>query len=186
MHYDYSADECILNSIYELENVLSDIKSVQEKIDFYKDLKKFRIEAIDKEIDNMKNRETKLRSVILENMKRLDPKKKTLDFPAVGKITRTAGKKSWVVDDEQILTSYLKTNKLTDAVIEIKEVLSKKRLDALLKETGQIPGVSQKDGTESISITFAADGTEDAADAEVAPKAQAEKTPEKVITEMDL
>jgi len=158
--YNYSnlPEDFVLDSVFEIEDVLESIAELQDKKEYFKNLKKHRIETCDQKIDSYENKILQLRKVILETMKKLAPKDKTIDFSPIGKVTRKNPTQSWSIEDEDSLKEFLEKNKKKDGVVEVKERFIKRQLDRVLDELSntikKIPGVSLKTGEESVSIIF--------------------------------
>lgn len=168
----------VLDSKYEIENVLLMIQQVEDKVKFYKELKQYRAKKLDDEIKDLEGRADRLRRVVLNTMTSTEPGKKTMHFPGVGKVTRRAGKQSWKVKDEQLMLDFLEQQGVKNMVVETKEVVSKKEankvFDNFKDQKIDIPGVECKEAAESISIAF-----EDEVDSPKAkPKAKSAPQPD--------
>lgn len=147
-----------LNSAYEIEDALMMIKDLTNKVEFLKGLKKHRMEQIDAEIGGNECRVARLRSIILNTMRTHEPDQKTLQFPAIGKVSRRAAKDDWNIDDESTLIAFFDKEGHKSDVVKIKESLDTRAAKSLIDHYAQngsdVPGVSKKIGEESISITF--------------------------------
>lgn len=156
--YNSIPEDFVLDSVFEIEDVLESIAELQDKSTYFRNLKKHRIETCDYKINNCENKIEQLRKVILETMKKLAPKDKTIDFSPIGKVTRKKPTQSWVVEDEETMLSFLKKQGKKDTVVEVKEKIIKRQLDRVLDEISnkikEIPGVTLKTGDESVSIIF--------------------------------
>ncbi len=152
------ADDFVLDSVYEIENWLSILKQLSVKLDFYKDLKKFRADSISKIQQELKEKESYIRRILLQTMQQLEPKEKTLHFPDVGKVTRRQAKDSVSIVDEDKLIKFLKSEGLYDDVIEIKHTLNavkaKKAIKDFLDNGKAVPGVLVIKGGQSLSIAY--------------------------------
>jgi hypothetical protein len=148
----------VLDSKYEIENVLLMIQEAEDKIKFFKELKQYRAKKIDEEINNLGERADRFRRVVLNTMTITEPSKKTLHFPGVGKVTRRAGKSSWKVNNEHLMLDFLNEQGVKNQVVETIEVVSKKEankvFDCFKDQNMQIPGVEHVEASESISISF--------------------------------
>lgn len=151
-------DDYILDSIYDIEEVLEYLATLNGKIDHLKKLKQHRIEAIDSKLGNFNNRVARLRKLILDTMIKMSPDQKTIDFTPIGKITRRKSKKTWEVLDEESLLAFLENKGVKEEVIVTKETVNKKKLtdilDKLAKTSDLIPGAVLNAGEESVSITY--------------------------------
>ena len=158
------ADYC-LNSVYEIEDLLVIIRQLEDKMRFYADLKKFRTKAIDEEVSKLEQKTENLRRVVLNTMTRLEPKKRSLDFPSVGKVVRRAGKVNWRVENEQSLLGFLEKQGVKSQVVVVKEQIDKKALNKVLdcmdEQQIQPTGVKKIDAGEVLGITFADDEQEE-------------------------
>jgi ribosome biogenesis protein Nip4 len=185
MGFDY-----VLDSKYEIENVLILIQEVESKTKFFKELKQYRTKQIDEEIKELGERADRLRQVVLRTMISTDAKKKTMHFPGVGKVTRRAGKRTWKIKDEKAVLVFLEEQGVKNQVTETKEVIVKKEVNKIFEclhdQKIDIPGVESKDAAEGISISYE-DETESTHPSKVKPK---ESSPEPTsvdnISEQDL
>ncbi len=156
---DHLADDYVLSSAYEIENAMLVLDHLDSKVSWFKELKKARNKDLDSEVKYIEDRQKRLRSIILRTMKELEPDRKTLQFPSVGKVSRRQSKDSWSIDDEKLFLDFVETRGLKDQVLQIKESINlreAKKIIADLSQTETVPGVSKKEGTESISISFEA------------------------------
>lgn len=148
----------VLDSKYEIENVLLMVQQVEDKIKFFKELKQYRAKKIDADIQDLEERADRFRRVILNTMASTEPDKKTMHFPGIGKVTRRAGKSSWKVTDEQLMLDFLEKQGVKNMVVETKEVVSKKEankvFDNFKDQNVTVPGVAYSEAAESISISF--------------------------------
>lgn len=149
----------VVSNVYDIEDVLVSIRDLEDKVDYFKGLKQHRAKAIDQEIEKATTLADTLRSVVLNSMKQLAPDKKTLSFPSVGKTTRRKPSEGWQVDDERTMLTFLDQQGVKQQVIkEVKEVVDKKQLNNVLDFLDQsgkvVPGVSKKEGDETLSISF--------------------------------
>jgi len=151
-------DDYILNSVYEIENVLLILKSLDQKIDWYKHLKKYRTASIDEKINDLEERMSRLRDVVLSTMKKLEPKRSTMNFPAIASVTRKANPGKWEIEDEESLLVFLSKSGHKNDVIKVKETLDMKELKKVLDDfdvsSVKVPGVIHTPGKESISIKY--------------------------------
>jgi hypothetical protein len=155
----YNLDNyAVLDSVFEIEELLEAISVLQGKIEHYQELKKYRVSTCENKIESFKSKIDLYRSVILNTMQKFAPDKKTIDFSPVGKVTRKKPSKLWEVNDEEKLLKFLATLGKKEEVVETKEKIIKKKLDGvlddLLSSKKKIPGVSLVESDESISIVF--------------------------------
>lgn len=147
----------VLNSIYEIENALTLLESIGKKVDFFKELKKFRTKSVDSRIKELSEKSAFLRQVVLRTMQQLDDTQRTFQFPSIGKVSRRKGRDSWQIDDEKAVLEFLDKQGIKDQVVEMKEVVDTRKLKKLLDEipnAESVPGVTKKTGEENISITY--------------------------------
>ena len=147
-----------LETIYDIESVLLVLDEINKKIDYYKDLKKHRAQAIDEKISRLTGQVGVFRQVIQNTMDKRAPNQKTLDFPSVGKVSKRKAKDSWVVDDEEQVLNFLDSKGQKAEVVKIVESIDRRKLATLLgkltKQGETIPGATMQVGSESISITI--------------------------------
>ncbi len=148
----------VLDSVYEVENVLLMLKGIKEKVEYFKGLKKYRTKSIDDKIGDLTDRSSRLRGVVLHTMKQLEPKKNTITFPSIGSVTRKKAKSAWNIDDEESLVAFLDKQGYKDTVVKTKQVIDARKLNSVLDDFADarvsVPGVSPKPTSESISIRF--------------------------------
>lgn len=153
---DLSQDR--LNDLFEIEQALSMMKDSDEEQSFLKDLKKRRVNPIDDKIKKLETDKDKLKKMILNTMKELKPKQKTIDFPGVAKVTRRAVKGTWSIVDEDSLIADLERLGLKDDIVKVEEKIDKKKLNSALvnleKQSSVVSGVEKSDNSESISVSF--------------------------------
>lgn len=155
---DVSADDVTLKSVFDIEHLMLLIGSMEDRIDYYADLKKHRIQSIDKISSELKRKVDSYRDVALRTMQSLEPSKKTLDFPGVGKISRRKKPGTWEVHDEHELVSILDRKGLKGDVV--KESLDLRKVKAVLDkissegQTIDLGVASKSPDSESVSISF--------------------------------
>ena len=152
-----SYDTC-LSSIFEIEEVLLHIHSLNTKVDHLKGLKKYRVEAADANIKHIEEQICQYRSLIQNSMESLKPNEKTLLFPSVGKVVKRKDPDGWEITDEDLFLSYLSGtthyNDVVKAVPKISMKEAKKLISQLNKQGESVPGVTKIEGGYSISIAF--------------------------------
>lgn len=148
----------VLNSIYEVENVLLLLKALDSKIDWFKELKKHRAEAIDAKVTDMEEKSDRLRAVVLHTMRKLQPESNTLNFPDIGSVTKKKNPDKWEVTAEEELLEFLSTTGHKNEVVKIKETIDsrklKKALDDFSAANIEVPGATKIPGEEIVSIKF--------------------------------
>lgn len=151
-------DGYTLSSTFEIENILLLIEEINKKLEYYKELKRYRVKSIDDKIGSLNQKEDTLRGVILNTMKSMN--EKSLDFPDIGKVSRRKAKPKIVFDDQDMIEAYLDKQGLKVGIIKVETVttIDKRKLNSLVndleKQGESIPGISKSVGTESLSITF--------------------------------
>ena len=145
-----------LDSLFEIEDVLEYIAILQKKVEHFNNLKKYRTQVLSEKIEKISGQITKLKSIILSTMEEKAPDDKTMDFTPIGKVTRKKAIRKWNIEDEEEITTFLRSKNLDEGVIEKKEKIVKKELnkvlDALKKK--KIPGVSFDPGNETLSVIY--------------------------------
>lgn len=148
----------VLDSIYEIEDILETIARSDRKIEHFEKLKKHRTNILDEKITQLENENIRLRQVIMDTMKALAPDDKTVDFPGVGKVTRKKPKEKWVVENEEEVIKYLEQEKLDKNAVKVVKKIVKKELDKVLDNAAKrgiaVPGANIDVGEETLSISF--------------------------------
>jgi hypothetical protein len=153
--------DTVENSISEdvdLEKLVLAVRNIREEVVFLKDLKKRRVAPIAEKLEKLERNEEELKSLILELMPELFPKKKTVDFPGIGKITKRTSKGKWEVTDEEELLQYARSHDKHKELFDRKFVLKKRELASVLadiiKDDGEDPeGVMYVDPDSEFSLT---------------------------------
>lgn len=148
----------VLSSLYDIENVLLLVSEIDHKITYYRDLKKRRVEAIDTEIRKLTLKEEMLRSIILNTMKAVAPREKTLNFPDIGKVSRRKASDAIVIEDKDSVISYLDKAGLKPELVRVSEDIDKRKFNVWYndysKSGAKVPGVNVVPGDESLSVSF--------------------------------
>lgn len=148
----------VLNSVYEIENVLLMLKAIKKKADWFKELKKHRAATIDEKINELEEKSDRLRAVVLATMKKLEPDHTTLNFPSIGAVTRKKSAGKWNVENEELLTDFLDKNGFKDDVFKVTSKLDNTKLRKVLEDMSDarvaVPGVSHIEGDETVSIKY--------------------------------
>jgi hypothetical protein len=147
-----------LDNVYDLESVMALIKQSDDLITYYKELKKRRVESIEREVAKHVSRSDFLKQIILSTLQSED--EKTVRFPGLGKATRRKKKGGWVIEDENALVATLKEEGEYDTVVEEKLSIRKKELNKLLdtwSPIDKVPASVKKDPDgEGVTLTFEA------------------------------
>ena len=161
-------DSHVLSSTYEIEDILLVIHQVNDKIEYYKNLREYRVKSIDDEIMKLSHRAETMRKVILNTMCKVAPDEKTLNFPSIGKVSRRKGSVSFNIVDEDQVIGFMDSKGCKDDVVKTETKIDKRKLKTLVKQfqkAGEVvPGIDEVTGDESLSITF------DKNDEPIAPK----------------
>ena len=156
-----SGEASPLEDTFEIEDVLTFINSMDDRILFYNNLKKNRAKTIQKEIDKLEKKKQILKDIIILTLEQEG--KKSLTFPGVGRVSvkKRAGK--WIVNDQDSLIDFLK-DELPDneyeKIVQQKDVLVKKELNALLdkfESIQKVPSSVKRESDESLSLTVRMD-----------------------------
>jgi hypothetical protein len=150
--------EDVLDNVFDIEDILGYIRSIDSEIDFLKRLKESRAKKIDAEISSHASEIDKLKSIIKNTMLAHEPDKKTIPFPGVGKVTRRKVPGKWVIEDEETFLSEMAKRGLKERVVRIKESIAKKEadevLDNLQQKSERINGTAWVEPSESLSVSF--------------------------------
>lgn len=145
-----------MSDLNNIEAALVMMRQANEKIEALRSLKRAREEAINAEMDKLRNRLDFLKSVIVRTLQ--DHNQKTVSFPGVGKVSRRKKKGSWLVKDEEALMDVLKKEgeleNCTRTVVEVKKGELNKLLDAWQDIERVPPCVEKTPDEESVSISY--------------------------------
>lgn len=148
-----------LTDKFDIEIVLVAIQSLQKKIDFLKELKKRRIDAINSQLNQHENDISILQDAILECMTLQS--EKTLNFPGVGKVQTRKIKGNYEILDDVKLMEFLDEHNLLDGLIEESWKFKLKELYKTLgklSENNNLPEMVKKsDDKTSLSISYIKD-----------------------------
>jgi len=147
-----------LESEEEIEDLILAIGGFERDVEFYKRLKKRRVEQIDLEIRKAQFSQERFREIIKLTLKKTG--RKSLKFPGVGKVSTRKNKGTWTIDDENGLLDYLKDNlseedynHLVKTDIKLVKSNVNKVLD-VLERSGEVPEmVKREDDKISISVS---------------------------------
>lgn len=153
--------DLILDSVFDIETALEILKEVEGKISHFTGLKKHRAAEIDSKVESLKGRYEALRAVIYRTMQKHEPKKTTLDFPSVGRVSKRISKPDWIVNDEDAMLDFLKEQGVKNQVVKSEETVVKSELKKVLDNFEDqkitVPGTKRKAGEPGISVTFEKD-----------------------------
>ncbi len=154
-----------LSSLYDIENILLLIGEINHKLEYYKELKKHRVQSIDASISELTGKTEALRSIVMNTMKKVAPNDKTLNFPDIGKVSRRKSKDGIVIDDQAAVLDFLDKKGEKGEVVKVVKSVDKRKLNSIVsayqKSGDQVPGISIVAGTESLSITLEKPSVED-------------------------
>jgi len=155
-----SKDVTPLDSECDIEELILSISGIDKTVEWYKELKKKRIEKITAEIDKLSSRKERLEEVIVATLD--ENNKKSLNFPGVGKVSvrNVKGKWDWDEEDNDSLISYIQKelegdelDKIVVTKTTIVRTPLKKVLD-LWEKNGSLPStVKRVDDKQSLSVT---------------------------------
>lgn len=178
----------VLDSVYEIENLLLLLKEVSSKIDFYKGLKKFRAEEIDKLIEGLEFKDERIRSVILNTMKLHEPQKKTVNFPSVGKVTKRAAQDDWEINNEEDMIKFFTEHGIKGQVVKVEEKLivkeAKKMLSSFEEQKIRVPGTTRIETKENVNVSFEKSGL--STEVKSVESQRKKEESEVVLSELDL
>ena len=145
----------------EIDEILLFIKKYDENLNFLKQVKKRRIEAIDSKISYINDCKQNLRDCLLLFMQ--NSNQKTYDIPDLAKIQYKVPKKgNWEIKNEDALLNHLRDNGVEEECTEIKLIKSKvkKILDSLEQADNLDDSVERLDPKPSIAISFYEDSSD--------------------------
>jgi len=144
----------------DVERLIGSVKKCKDEIEFLNKMKEKRVFPIDQKIAKLTANEEKLRTLILEVLPKFFPKKNSVDFPGVGKVTKRKLKGKWSLTDEDQYKQSLRDFKIFDDFVQTKEVVDKRKIAAAVavmmknNEEEEIKGVvfSEPEAGFSLSI----------------------------------
>jgi len=147
-----------LDNLFLVDSVAMNIQEMDKKLDFYKEYKKQKNQDINNAINALDARKDFLRKVIISTLEKFQ--EKSVTFPGNCTITSRKEGNKWIIDDEEALIEFLKTEKelakcaekITQYKIIKKEV--NKLLDICDKKDAVPSCVTKKEGQTSIAITY--------------------------------
>lgn len=182
-------DKQSFDTLEEMEEALMRIRSMNKKLDWYKNLKRTRVQSIEDNISKTESQLESMNELIKNTMKKLCPNEKTIHFPSVAKVTKRSLKPDVVIEDEAKLLEHLDDLGLRSSVMVQKEEFSKTNAKNVVKEllkderVTSVPGTKIETDRESLSISFEKDEDEPSEE-EVQPKAKAPAKKSKAMSEM--
>ena len=153
-----SEDVTHLEEECDIEELILSISGIDKTLEWYKELKKKRIEKITAEMDKLSKRKDRLKDVIAATL--TENGTKSLNFPGIGKVSVRNVKGKWNIEDEESLAAYLQKelegeelNKIVVTKTVIVKAPLKKVLD-LWEKNGSLPStVEREDDKQSLSVT---------------------------------
>lgn len=139
-----------LEDLQQIEELVIYIKKMEDRIEFLKDYKKKKNNAINDAIKTINNNIDSYKAVVRETMKDKS-NMNTIHFPGMGKITLKKNKDKWSLTDEEAVIEYFKKNHPESKVVkeQVKEIIDKKELNKNLnamEKNGEIDKI--KDSVE--------------------------------------
>jgi len=155
---DFDEISMLIQEDVDVEKLIYAIKKCRDEIEFLKRLKQKRIDPIDEKIQKVNNNEDRIKKYILSLMPEIFPKKKTVDFPGVGKITQRKVSGKWEIEDEEKFKEMLKKHGKFEDVVKITESISKRSIPEaasllLTKESEDNIGVKFVEPESDLSLT---------------------------------
>ena len=146
-----------LTDKFDIETVILALKDMNQKIDFLKELKKRRTQAIDEQISLLEGNVEILQNAIVNCLN--SNKEKTLDFPGVGKVQVRNTKGTWQINDAAALKEYIeKSQRSSVDFIDYTWKFNKKEVNKLLnklEENNNVPAyVTKEPDRQSLSLSF--------------------------------
>jgi len=157
-------DRCLENDVkpcddlFDIEEIAFIIKDLTHKVDIQKDYKKKKNQAINDEIEVLKNKIDYFKKVIVATL--VKHGEKNLNLPDACKVNLRNPKAKWVIDDEEALINYLIEQEEIDNCAEKVEgwKITKKEADKILndweKSENLPPSVHKELGEMGVSISF--------------------------------
>lgn len=125
-----------LDDIYDIEGTALTINDLNKKLDFYKEYKKRKVEQINNEIKVVQSKIDFLKEVIIATLKKFN--EKSTNFPGSCEVSSRKQKEKWVIKNEEefikIIEKSIEDGEQVDGVIKsvtLKSVV-KKEADKLL------------------------------------------------------
>jgi hypothetical protein len=149
-----------LDSLSDLEDVVTKLNELDKKTNFLEELKRNRSQSIDEEIKKVNSTKDFLRKVVSKTLESCN--EESITFPGVGTVSQSKPRSTWVIKDEQEFLKILKENVPEDKIqdfVTTKEVVNKRKIDDLLDKlegTESFPEglVEKQTGEDSIKIRF--------------------------------
>ena len=142
-----------INDEIEIEDALLEVNRLERDVDFFKRLKKRRIEPLDKRMKKANEQIGILKEAILSCMK--NNKTTKLDFPEVAKLSQRKKAGSWEIVDQEMLDKHLESLDVINDVAEKNWKYNKRKLTKLLCElndNNNIPENIAKKGEDGTAL----------------------------------
>jgi len=121
-----------LDDVYLIEDTALSVQELNKKLDFYKEYKQKRKQAIDDEMKVIKNKIEFFKGVIIATLK--ENKQKSIKFPGSCQVSARNQKPKWQIDDEEEFISVLqeaqKAGEDVDDVLEVVTQYNVKKVEA--------------------------------------------------------
>jgi hypothetical protein len=146
------------DDLFDIEEIAFIIKDLTHKIDIQKEYKKKKNQAINDEMESLKNRIEYFKKVIVATL--VKHGEKNLNLPDSCKVNLRNPKPKWVIDDEEALITYLIEQEEIENCAEKIESwkITKKDADKILndweKSENLPPSVHKEVGEMGVSISF--------------------------------
>ena len=98
-----------LDNLFLVDSVAMNIQEMDKKLDFYKEYKKQKNQDINNAINALDARKDFLRKVIISTLEKFQ--EKSVTFPGNCTITSRKEGNKWIIDDEEALIEFLKTER---------------------------------------------------------------------------
>lgn len=168
------------DSLTDIEEALMRVSSMEKKLEWYKNLKRNRVQSIDECISTLEARREMIENIISNTMEELCPDEKTIHFPSVAKVTKRSLKDEVVIADNEAFMGYVQKEGIRSRVMkeEFNNTMAKNAIKEILKENPDesIPGVVIETGRTSMSISFEKPKKDTIDEVEVTPKKTKSKT----------
>jgi len=143
-----------LSNPVEIEDALGGVLQLDKKVEWLKELKKYRVSQIDEKIRTYETKTSILKDLIQTCME--EHGEKTLDFPGMAKLTVKNNPVKWEVQSEEKLFELLKNKEIFDEVVKMIPKVIAKELNKFFKSATdeELEGIAEKiDGIRTLSVT---------------------------------
>jgi len=143
-----------LNNPVEIEDALNGVLQLDKKVEWLKQLKKYRAAQIDEKIRSYESKTSILKDMIQTCME--EHEEKTLDFPGMARLTVKKNPVKWEILDEEKLFELLKEKEIFDEVVKMIPKIIAKEQNKFLKTCSdeELEGIAEKiEGIMNLSVT---------------------------------